>query len=81
MKTTIELPDGLLAEAKRVAKRKHTTIRALIEQGLRHTLAIHRQTAAFVLRDASVEGEGLSPEVASGDWDTVRDLIYRGHGA
>jgi hypothetical protein len=81
MKTTIELPDGLLAEAKRVARRQGTTVRALVEQGLRQTLAVHRRAKSFTLRDGSVDGEGLSPEVGSGDWETVRDLIYRGHGA
>jgi hypothetical protein len=35
MKTTVELPGGLIREAKRVALRDKTTLQALIERGLR----------------------------------------------
>ena len=35
MKTTIELADGLLADARRVAAEEGTTLRALLEEGLR----------------------------------------------
>ena len=38
MKTTIELPDDLLIEAKQFAAGHRTTMRALIERGLRHEL-------------------------------------------
>jgi hypothetical protein len=39
MKTTIELPDELFAQAKRATLERGTTLKALIEQGLRHALA------------------------------------------
>ena len=35
MKTTIELSDALLAEARKIAAREGVTMRTLIEQGLR----------------------------------------------
>jgi hypothetical protein len=35
MKTTVEISDGLLDEARRLAAREATTVRALIEAGLR----------------------------------------------
>jgi len=38
MKTTIELPDELLIQAKQFAAGQRTTMRALIERGLRHEL-------------------------------------------
>lgn len=34
VKTTIELPDDLLAEAKAVAARRRTTLKALVEHAL-----------------------------------------------
>ncbi|MBI2536142.1 MAG: DUF2191 domain-containing protein, partial [Gemmatimonadetes bacterium] len=34
MKTTVEIPDSLLAEAKRLAAQQRTTVRGLIEQAL-----------------------------------------------
>lgn len=38
MKTTIDLPDALLHEAKVVAAQRKTTLRELVIQGLDHTL-------------------------------------------
>jgi len=40
MKTTVELPDELLIEAKMHAAAHRTTIKALIESGLRHQLSL-----------------------------------------
>ena len=39
MKTTLELDDELLAEAKVVAARRRTTLRAMVEHALRRELA------------------------------------------
>ena len=82
MKTTIEIADATLAEARRVAAREGTTLRALIEEGLRRVLGERRQRrAAFRLRRASFRGDGLSAEFAGESWPSVRDAIYRERGA
>jgi hypothetical protein len=82
MKTTVDIPEPLLEEARRAADRDGTTLRALVEAGLRRVLADRRGNAAsFRLRDASFRGEGLQPGVASGSWDAIRDAIYEGRGA
>ena len=38
MKTTLELPDALLIEAKAVAVRRRTTLRAMVEHALRREI-------------------------------------------
>jgi hypothetical protein len=38
MKTTLDLPDDLLIEAKSLAARRRTTLRALVESALRREL-------------------------------------------
>ena len=81
MKTTVEIPDGLLREAKRVAVRERTTVRALIERGLRTVLAPSRPAARFALRHASFRGDGLATGASLRDWDTIRDLAYSERGA
>jgi len=82
IKTTIDIVDGLLAEAKRVADREGTTLRALVEDGLRRVLADRtNQRPRFKLRDASFRGRGLQPGVREGDWDQIRDLAYESRGA
>jgi Arc/MetJ family transcription regulator len=40
MKTTIELPDDLVARAKRAALERKTTLRALVDRGLRRELGL-----------------------------------------
>lgn len=81
MKTTIDLSDGLLAEAKRVARREGTTVKALVEQGLRRAIDERKGRVRFTLRDGAVDGQGLAPDVKAGGWAAVRDLIYRERGA
>ncbi len=82
MKTTIELPDAALDEARRIAAREGTSLRALIEEGLRRVLADRRRRrTSFKLRDASFGGQGLSPEFEGESWPAVRDAIYRERGA
>ena len=80
MKTTIEISDGLAREARALAQREKTTLRALVEAGLREVLKRRRRAAGFRLRDASFGGRGLQPEMTSGGWDTLRETAYEGRG-
>jgi len=80
MKTTVEIADPLLAAAKRTAAARGTTVRALIEAGLRRILDEQDQDLAFRLRDVSFGGEGLSPEFEGAGWERIRDAIYEEHG-
>lgn len=77
VKTTIEIADALLAEAKLVAVDEHTTIRALVEEGLRRVLDERRERQPFTLRDGSFRGKGrgLRPEY-EGNWDRMLEAIY-----
>jgi predicted transcriptional regulator len=66
MKTTVDIADDLLARAREVAQREGTTLRALLEEGLRATLARREQKAtSYRWPDLSVAGEGLDPERVS----------------
>lgn len=80
MKTTIDIADPLLEEAKKVAAREGTTVKALIEQGLRQTLSERKSAGVFRLRKATFRGRGLQPGVANLAWDRIRDLAYEGRG-
>jgi hypothetical protein len=61
MKTTIEVSDALFKSAKQLAQRNQTTMRALIEDGLRRVLSDQSAKAkpAFKLKDASVHGKAM----------------------
>ncbi len=80
MKTTVEISDALLDEAKKVAAREGTSLRTLIEQGLRHVVSAGRPRRAFRLRKASFKGRGLTDEASSADWQKIRELVYKGRG-
>ena len=81
MKTTFEIAEPLLVEAKRVAARRKTTLRALIEEGLRRVIEEQGRDDPFHLRSVSFKGEGLAPEFVEGGWERIRDAAYEGHGA
>jgi len=81
MKTTIDIADTLLNEAKKVAAREGTTVRALVEQGLRRVVTERRRAGRFRLRNASFKGQGLQQGIRGLAWDRLRDLSYEGRGA
>jgi hypothetical protein len=81
MKTTLDISDPLLREARKVAARERTTLRALVEQGLRQVVAGKREKTKFRLRKASFKGRGLHPELADASWERIRDLAYEGRGS
>jgi len=80
MKTTVGIAGSLLEEARKLAARDGTTLRSLIEEGLRRVVAERRRRAAFRLRRASFKGDGLRPEVAGAAWDRIRELAYKDRG-
>ncbi|MFZ4623256.1 MAG: hypothetical protein ACOYNF_03365 [Rhodoferax sp.] len=72
MKTTIEVSDALFVSAKNLAQQSQTTLRALVEEGLRRVLNDAQTTAkpAFKLKDARVHGqEVLLPDPH--DWQQL----------
>ena len=80
-KTTVELSDALLREAKKVALAERTTVRALIERGLRLVVSEPSRRRRFKLRPASFEGDGLVAGRSLQDWAAIRDQIYAERGA
>jgi len=80
MKTTVEISDPLLREARKLAAREGVTLRTLIERGLHRVVAETRPAVPFKLRRASFKGKGLQPDLRHASWERVRDLAYEGRG-
>lgn len=78
MKTTVDITDSLLEQAKRAAEHDRTTLRALIEEGLRRVLEARGRKQDFRLRRVTLGGQGIDPEVAG--WEEVRRRSYEGRG-
>ncbi len=80
MKTTVEISEPLLREARKLALREGVTLRTLIERGLHRVVTETRQGTPFKLRRASFKGKGLQPGLRQASWDRLRDLAYEGRG-
>jgi Arc/MetJ family transcription regulator len=82
MKTTIQIADCILNEARKIARREHATLRALVEEGLRGVISERgrRRKQDFRLRKATFKGRGLQPHLAGATWDQILDIGYEGRG-
>jgi len=40
-----------------------------------------KRTERFTLKDAGASGRGVQDGLTEGDWNALRDLIYRGRGS
>ena len=80
MRTSIDVPDALLAKAKAVARQRGGTLRELVIEGLRSVLEKQAKSPRFRLRDAAYGKGGLAEGLNETDWDRIRDLSYEGRG-
>ena len=80
MKTTIQIPDTVLEEARKLADREHTTLKALVEEGLRRIITERKRRTRFRLRKAQFKGNGLQPHLKGASWEHIRELSYEGRG-
>ncbi|HYO45323.1 MAG TPA: type II toxin-antitoxin system VapB family antitoxin [Gemmatimonadota bacterium] len=80
MKTTVEIADTLLTDARRVAQREGTTLRALVEEGLRRIVGERSERKEFELRKVTFPGEGVDPDLDGGSWEKIRRRIYEDPG-
>lgn len=79
MKTTVEIADATLEEARGIASREGITLRDLVEEGLRRAIQ-QRKTKRFRLRRATYRGKGVQPGVTEGDWEKMVEWVYEGRG-
>lgn len=81
MKTTVQIPDSLMKEIRELAHEERTTLKELMEEGLRHVISEHRRRGKFKLRRATFKGNGLQPRLEGAEWSRIRDLGYEGRGS
>ncbi len=80
MKTTINITDSLLEEAKELTRQEKSTLRAIVEEGLNRVINDRKARKKFTLRDASFQGDGLQAEFEGEGWQKIRSAAYEGHG-
>ena len=80
-KATVDLPDALLRDVKKLALKERTTVKALIEQRLRTVVKEWLRRGGFTLRKASFEGDGLvAGPIAAGLSRHSRSDLRRARG-
>ena len=80
MKTTVHIPDALFEEARQIAARERTTLKALIEEGLRRSIENRKKERVFALRKATFKGNGLQAGAAGASWEEIREMSYEDRG-
>ncbi|MBE9078647.1 DUF2191 domain-containing protein [Romeria aff. gracilis LEGE 07310] len=81
MKTTVEINDNLLLQAKQLAAKRQQTLKSVLESALRQFLENNAESRLpFRLQKHSFRGNGLQPGITEGDWSTLREQIYEGRG-
>ena len=76
MKTTVDIEDRLLNQAKRHARETGRQLEELVEDGLRHVLSTAHPDEGYRLPDRSV-GNGRHPDpVKRYSWPELRSMIY-----
>lgn len=76
MRTTLNLDDQLLSEAKQLAARTGRTLTSIIEDALRESLLRRRQTRDLPkVKLPSFKGQGLRPGVDLDDSAGLLDLM------
>ncbi len=66
--------------SKEISHKYRTTVKALVEEGLRRLINEHQQRGNFRLRKATVKGEGLQADMQGISWDGIRERAYEDRG-
>ena len=76
VKTTLDIDDELLSRAKRHARDTGSTLRTVVEDGLRQVLDRADPTRKHVLPDLRVGDPAADDPLEQYSWPELRELIY-----
>ena len=80
MKTTIDIHDELLERAKRRARETGSSLRAVVEDGLRAVLSSPAVENRYRLPDLRVGDPNAPDPLERYSWPELRELIYGDRG-
>lgn len=80
VKTTVEINDALLKQAKQLAVEHDLSLKTVVESASRRFLKELQPGAPVELRDHTFGGRGVQPGLDEHDWPTIRAMIDEGRG-
>jgi hypothetical protein len=81
MKTTVDISDTLHEAVRKIAASENSSLKALIEEGLRKVIDERKHRGSFKLRRVTFKGNGLQADMADATWDKIREKVYEGRGS
>ncbi len=76
MKTSIQIPNSLFEEARKLAHQERTTLKALMEEGLRRITSGLKKRKGFHLHKTTFKGNGNQPHLEDASWNRIRELSH-----
>ena len=77
MRTSVDIPDPLLRRAKKLARERGTTLRALLLDGLRSVVEkSSSMVGAYRMKDCSTGDGGLVEGLSWSDTERMDALVY-----
>ena len=76
MKTTLDIHDELLSQAKRHARETGRPLRSVVEDGLRRVLSSSPPRRRYALADLRVGNPDATDPLEQYSWPELRELIY-----
>lgn len=81
MKTTIDIANSLLDQAKQYGSKNKLTLKELVELSLKQYLdSAKKNGSSYSLPDRSFGEGGYQPGIEEGNWESLRAIIYQGRG-
>ena len=83
MKTSIDISDNLFKRVRLLAQQRKTSMRALVEEGLRLLFSQGEQRKRTNAKVLVFGGDGLTEEFMGRgfSWEALRSEAYKDHGA
>jgi hypothetical protein len=80
MRTSIDIPDPLLRRARKLARERGTSLRALLLDGLQRTVAGSATSKAHRMKDLSFGKGGLDEGLSWSDTERIDAIAYGDRG-
>lgn len=82
MKTTVQIPDALLADVQKIAYKNKTSFRALVQEGLLHVVEQdQKKKKNHHVKDCTYPPAHLvKGKLDPMPWEKLRAIIYEGRG-